>query len=152
MNDFLTYLRHRIEETKRKLHEANERVQQAMSERDMLGADLQGYERTLAAEMRNQGMSTLPNLPTQESPPINGAGTAETNKAEFARQFVREHAATGSTPTDLFNGFVAAGVPIKKPYVYSLVQRLQKQGAIKAKRGKYYPPDQPSEAAKETIQ
>jgi hypothetical protein len=74
--------------------------------------------------------------------PLNGtnpADTGEINKAEFARQFVRAHADAGVTPNDIFKGFQDAGIPIKKPYIYALVQRLQKQTAIRPRRGKWYP-------------
>lgn len=140
MNEFMDYLKHRIEETKHDLQAASERMQQAMADRDMLGADLQGYERTLAAEMRKRGI-TLPVGPTAAAPipPKEPGDGTETNKAEFARRFMQEQAASGVTPTDLFNGFISAGIPIKKPYIYSLVQRLVGQGTIRKKRGRWYP-------------
>lgn len=141
MSDFVNYLQHRIEEAKRKLQEANDRIQQAVAEREMLTADLQGYERTLAAELRDQGIKVSPQ-PVQM--PLSDPGgddneTGGVNKAEFARQFVRKHGATGVTPNDIFQGFVDAEIPIKKPYIYALVQRLQKQNAIRPRRGKWYP-------------
>jgi len=138
MGDFIAYLQHRVENTKRTLQAINDEIQKANVKREMLMADLQGYERTLIAEMRSQG-ATLPQeavqLPLKGS--TNGDG-AEVNKAEFARQFVRKHD-TGVTPNDIYKGFKDAGIPIAKPYVYALVQRLQKQTAIRSRRGKWYP-------------
>ena len=139
MPDFINYLQHRVEETKRKLQEVNDRIQQATVERETLGADLQGYERTLSAEMRGQGLA-VPVTVHQESLPLNGSPNGGIgNKAEFTRQFVRQHAESGVTPADIFKGFQDAGVPINKAYIYALVQRLQKQTAIRSRRGKWYP-------------
>jgi hypothetical protein len=142
MSDFVNYLQHRVEDTKRKVKEAIERLNQAIAEREMLVADLAGYERALEAEMRSQGINVLPQ-PVQM--PLNGTSNGtehgETNKAEFVRQFVRAHADAGVTPNDIFKGFQDAGIPIKKPYVYSLVQRLQNQKppSIRSRRRKWYP-------------
>lgn len=140
MSDFINYLQHRVEETKRKVQEKTERITQDCAEREVLVADLSAYERTLAAEMRGQGMDVPPQLVQM---PLNGTGNSadpgETNKAEFARQFVRAHADAGVTPNDIFRGFQDAGISIKKPYIYALVQRLQKQTAIRQRRGKWYP-------------
>jgi hypothetical protein len=113
-------------------------MQQAMADRDMLGVDLQGYERALSAEMRDQGITASPKSTIQEPLPLNGTGDV-VSKAEFARQFIRGRAETGATPADLFKGFQDAKIPIKKPYIYALVQRLQGQTAIRLKRGKWYP-------------
>ncbi len=149
MTEFMDHLKHRIEETKQRLQIATEKLQQAISDREMLNSDLQGYEGALAAEMRSQGIAA-PKIQAKPILPVNGNHGSDVSKAEFARRFIRDRVETGSTPTDLFNGFVAAGIPIKKPYVYSLIQRLQKQATIKARRGKYYPDDQDHEAGKET--
>jgi hypothetical protein len=137
MSDFINYLQHRVEETKRKVQSVTDRLNQAITERETLVGDLAGYERALSAEMRGSGMDVHPQ-PVQM--PLNGADeTPETNKAEFARQFVRGRADAGATPNDIFKGFQDAGIPIKKPYIYALVQRLQKQGAIRLKRNKWFP-------------
>jgi hypothetical protein len=155
MSDFVNYLQHRVDETKRKVQEITERMNQAITGREVLLADLAGYERALAAEMREQGMKVpaplvQTPLATAETGLSNGNG--ETNKAEFTRRFVRSHADYGVTPSDIFKGFKDAGIPIQKPYVYALVQRLQKQGAIKSRRSKWYPAmesDQPANGAGE---
>lgn len=147
MSDFIDHLQHRIEETKRRLQDANERMQQAMADGQMLTADLQGYERTLAAEMRGQGVTDVsPKSATQGELPLNagscnGAASAitEVSKAEFARQFIKNHAAGGATPADLYKGFQDAAIPIGKAYIYALIQRLQKQRAIRSRRNKWYP-------------
>ena len=74
--------------------------------------------------------------------PANAVIDPETvNKAEFARQFIRGHADFGATPNEIFKSFKDAGIEVKKPYIYSLIQRFQnsKPPTIKAKRGKWYP-------------
>jgi hypothetical protein len=140
MNDFVGYLQARIAETKRDLQEATEQLQRLSQTRQMFTNELQGYEQVLSAEIRRQdaglqaitgGQGQLPLTGSAEKPPVN--------KAEFARQYICDHAAVGVTPNDLFDGFVVAQVPIKKPYIYSLVLRLVEQKAIMKRRGKYYP-------------
>ena len=137
MGDFITYLQHRVEETKRRVQETTDRMNQAISERETLVADLAGYERALSAEMRGQGMTVQPQA---VQIPLDGsaAGTTGTNKAEFARQFIRRRADLGAKPNDIFQGFQDAGISITKPYIYALVQRLQKQGAIRLKRDRWF--------------
>jgi hypothetical protein len=144
MSDFINYLQNRIEQTKGELKDANDRLQQAASDRDMLTAELQGYEKTLSAEHRRQGIEVATvKSEAQESLALSDSATGEpeVNKAEFARQFICKRAESGVTPADILKGFQEAGVPITKPYIYSLVQRLQnrKPPAIRSRRGKWYP-------------
>lgn len=154
MSDFVNYLQHRVEETKRKVQETTDRMNRAIAERQTLVDDLAGYERALSAEMREQGIK----IPAQAvQMPLagsngNGANTGETSKAEFARQFVRGHADVGVTPNDIYKGFQDAGIPIKKPYIYALVQRLQKQTAIRSRRGKWYPVPESEQPLKESAE
>jgi hypothetical protein len=136
MPDFINHLQHRIETTKLRLKELSDQMGALTQEHQMATADLQGFERTLAAEMREQGMK-VPQATAQETLPLNGGG--ETNKAEFARKFIRGRADSGATPMDLYQGFKDAGIPIGRAYIYALVQRLQKQDAIRSRRGKWYP-------------
>src|ERR1022692_1421485 len=138
MDDFVNFLQHRIAETKGKLEDANKRMQQAIADRELFTADLQGYERSLSAEMRDQGVKVLPQAQQSELS-LNGDNGGELNKTELARQFFRGHPQAGATPSDLFKGFQDAGIQIKKPYIYALVQRLQKQTAIRSRRGRWYP-------------
>lgn len=140
MNDFIGYLQARIAETKHDIQAATDQLQSIGQARQILTNELQGYEQTLAAEIRRQNAGLQPTTGDQaqlsladstEKPPVN--------KAEFARQYIRGHAVVGVTPNDLFDGFVVAQIPIKKPYIYSLVLRLVEQKAITKRRGKYYP-------------
>ena len=106
----------------------------------MLIADLEGYERTLAAERRNSGIEATASDVTQTplSETHNGANHHEINKAEFARRVIRE-SPNGLWPREILRAFERAGIPIGKPYIYALVQRLQKQGVIRQRRDKWYP-------------
>ena len=137
MSDIRNYLQHRIEETRSDLQSVVERIQQATAERDLLTAELQGYEKTLAAEMRRNGVP-VPAPAKQISLPMDSPSVEGPNKTEFARNFFREHADAGATPGELYDGFVKAGIRIKRPYIYSLVQRLQGK-AIRKKRGRWFP-------------
>jgi hypothetical protein len=132
---FIGYLQHRIHETKSELQGATDKMNQLQAQRDQLASDLQGYEKTLATEMRREGQVVPTPLAQVELPLTNG----HSNKTEFAREFVRSHADTGITAADLFAGFEQKGIPIKKPYIYSLVQRLKAANVIRERRGKYYP-------------
>jgi hypothetical protein len=152
MSDFINYLQHRVEEVKRDLQDAVDRAHKANEDRGMFEKELQGYEQALSAEMRRQGWAaSTVQSDAQERLPLNGEQEdieEGPNKAEFARQFFREHAESGVTPNDLFVGFQEAGIPIKKPYIYSLIQRLHtsKPPAIRSKRGKWFPvPESESE-------
>ncbi len=143
MSEIVEFLNRRIAETKAKVQDANERAQKALADRDMWGADLQGYERALAAEMREEGV-IAPVKPDSSAVPESANGDAADDmppmtKAEFARRFIRSRAESGATPADIFEGFQKAGIPVKKPYIYALVQRLQGQTAIRLRRGKWYP-------------
>jgi hypothetical protein len=141
MGDFITYLQRRVEDTRQALDAINIQIQKANADRLVLMADLDGYERTLGAEMRLQGIApvALPAPPPSGPPAGNGTGKhEETNKAEFARQLIRDNP-NGLWPRDILHGFQKAGIPIAKPYIYALVQRLQKQGAIRQRRDKWYP-------------
>lgn len=153
MIDFVNYLQHRVSEARCDLDDVNKKLQKAMEDRDLLGAELQGYERALAAEMRRQGMVS-PDPPDSRKPLPSETEDrdASVSKAEFARQFIRARAETGATPTDIMKGFQGAGIPIKKPYIYALVQRIQKQGAIKSKRGKWFPVPVSEQAANGTAE
>ena len=140
--DFVSYLKHRVEQARAEHQAACDRFVQLIAERDMLQAELQGYEKALAAELRRQGITGTSNiLAAQETLPLSaGAAMEETvNKAEFARRFIRGRADTGATPGDIYKGFQDAGIPVGKPYIYALVQRIQKQGWIRPRRGKWYP-------------
>jgi hypothetical protein len=143
MGDFINYLEQRVEHTKLALQAITEQIQKASAEREVLMADLAGYERTLSAERRIHGIDT--GTPEAEVVRHNGAGkswtqitTEAVNKADFARQFVRDNP-NGLLPRDILRGFEKAGIPIGRPYIYALVQRLQKQGAIRQHRDKWYP-------------
>jgi hypothetical protein len=81
----------------------------------------------------------VPKSAEQDDLPLNTEPGSEINKTEFARRFIRGRPDSGATPADILKGFQDAGIPIKKPYVYALVQRLQEQTAIKKKRGKWFP-------------
>lgn len=158
MNGILELLEQRIQETRRALDGAHRRVQAAIEERDAMASDLQGYERALVAEKRRQGVSVDRTPPAEVRVELrdslsqsDGVMTIEggsVNKAEFVRQFVRDHAATGVTPNDIYKGFVAAGIVIRRPYIYCMVQRLQERHEITGRRGKYYPAE-PGEQSKE---
>jgi hypothetical protein len=139
MADFITYLEGRVQETKRTLQSVTERIQKANVERETLIADLEGYERTLSAEKRIRGVEAEP-LQSEAIHSSNGsrAGLPEVNKADFARQFIRDHPG-GVLPRDIMRGFQEKGIPIGKPYIYALVQRLQKQGQIRQRRDRWYP-------------
>jgi hypothetical protein len=145
--DVINHLEQRVDETKRDLQDAHEKVQEWMSREDMLRAELQGYERALAAEMRREGRAVVappPAIPVSVSEKIEvqDSGAADVqSKAEFARKFIRDRVDTGATPAEIFKGFQEAGIPITKPYIYSVVQRLQKRKppAIRLRRGKWYP-------------
>lgn len=145
MSDICNHLQHRIEEARHDLQSVVERIQQATAERDLLTAELQGYEKALAAEMRRDGVS-VPEPARQIQLPIEAPKPERWSKAEFARKFFREHADAGATPGDLYDRFVECSVSIKKPYVYSLVQRLQAQNVIRKKRGKWFPVQESQEA------
>lgn len=143
MSEIINYLQHRVEEAKSDLQGAVERMQQAVSDQEMFRNELQGYERALAAEMRRQGMPAASPAVQDELTLTDDDAKADlvVNKAEFARQFIRDRADTGVTPNDIYKGFQDAKIEINKAYVYSLIQRLQasKPPAIKSKRGKWYP-------------
>jgi len=106
--------------------------------------------------MREEGLTVPPKLESSEpaSENTNGDGAIEVplTKAEFARRFIRSRAESGATPADIFEGFQKAGIPVKKPYIYALVQRLQSQTAIRLKRGKWYPvPESERSGSSETV-
>src|SRR5947208_2139539 len=100
-------------------------MNRAKARAELLAADLEGFERVLSAERRINGVIPMTEAPEQPNPQPNT--TIDGNKAEFARQLIRKRADIGTLPNDLFKGFQEAGIPITKPYCYSLVQRLQKQ-------------------------
>src|ERR1039458_10178950 len=58
MGDFINYLEQRVEHTKLALQAITEQIQKASAEREVLMADLAGYERTLSAERRIHGIDT----------------------------------------------------------------------------------------------
>jgi len=141
MSDFIAHLQRRVEDAKRDLDAVNAQIQKANADRLMLMADLEGFERTLSAEMRIQGVSPVASLDSTANgtPAKNGTvAHGEVNKAEFARQFIRDNP-TGLLPRDIFRGFQKAEIPIAKAYIYALVQRLERQGAIRQRRDKWYP-------------
>jgi len=149
--DVISHLEQRVDEAKRDLQDAHDKVQEWMLKKEMLGAELQGYERALAAEKRRQGRVDVADAPRavsislSDSIAVADSATVEIqNKAEFARKFIRGRGDVGATPNDIMKGFQDAGIPIKKPYIYALVQRLQKQEVIKPgsrlrDRGKWFP-------------
>lgn len=156
MGDFINYLQHRVEETKSDLDDAVKRMHKANEERGMLEKELQGYEQALSAEMRRQGLSaSAAQSDSQEQLPLDSEQEdteSGANKAGFARQFFRSHAESGVTPNDLFVGFQEAGIPIKKPYIYALIQRFHnsKPPTIRSKRGKWFPvPESESEQSEQ---
>jgi hypothetical protein len=59
-------------------------------------------------------------------------------KAQFARRFIKEHAAEGFTSADLLNAFRDGKVEIQKTYLYSLIQRFEDQKVICQKNSRYY--------------
>jgi hypothetical protein len=155
MSDFINYLQHRVEEARRDLQGAQERMRQAIADQDMLTAELRGYEQALAAEMRRQGMAPIA-VASQDQLTLTDVVQEETgvNKAEFARNFIRDHADTGVTPGDIFRGFKDARIPIGRAYVYSIIQRLQssRPPAIKSRRGKWYPVPESEQSANGTAE
>jgi hypothetical protein len=138
MSDVINYLQHRVEEVRRDHQLAMDRMMQAAAERDLLASELQGYEKALSAEVRRQGFATVATKPdaqgTLSLPDLNSDST---NKAEFARQFIRR-CPDGVDPGQIFEAFRCQNIPIKKPYVYALVQRLRDQGAIRQRRGRWF--------------
>src|ERR1700691_317493 len=73
-------------------------------------------------------------------PDSSGERTAEpaaVKKVQFARQFIREHAADGFTTAELHDAFKDAGIEIYKSYLYSLIQRFEDQKVIRARDSRY---------------
>lgn len=140
----ISYLGQRVEAIKRELQVKTEELNRVAAEKESLEADLEAYQRALSAEKRSIGINSTP----EESPAT--ASVPDVNKAEFARRFIRDRANIGTTPTDLYSGFADAGIPISRAYMYALLQRLQKQQAIRHRRKKWFPvpaEEQEAEAA-----
>lgn len=135
MAEIIEVLEQRVEATKTALDDVLCRLQQMENERDKLRADLEGYQRALAAEKRLQG---LVEVQDEFSPSDDGMGEPAPKKAAFARDFIQKHSATGVTPHTLFRGFQVAGIPIKMAYIYSLLMRLKAAKSIRVERGKYF--------------
>ncbi len=139
-NDMVGYLQNRIKETRADIEALQKRIAEATAENNLLVSELQGYERTLNAELRRQGLQfNEPGASVQL--PLAGDDHHEesSNKTDFAWQTIFKRGETGTTTDELYKAFAAAGIQVRKPYLYSILMRLREKQKIRARRGKYYP-------------
>jgi hypothetical protein len=59
----------------------------------------------------------------------------EIDKTTMVRQIL-----TGAklTPAEVFHTLIAQGIEVRRPYVYTVIQRLKKRGQIDVEDGKYF--------------
>ncbi len=73
-------------------------------------------------------------------PPPSIDVPVEMKKADFARRYIKDQGQTGVLPVELFKAFDAAGMKIKRSYLYSLLQRLVEQHEVSQDAsGRYIP-------------
>lgn len=113
MGDPISYLEQRVKDIKLQLQQATETLTQTQARVAILTADLDGFERVLAAERRLSGGGAA--IEAREAALSLAVESAvETNKAEFARQLIRKRGDIGTKPMDLFRGFQESGIPITR--------------------------------------
>jgi len=71
----------------------------------------------------------------------------ETNKADLVRMLINESGSSGLAPSQIRQLLVERKVPMPTNYLYAILLRAKKSGAVTERGGKYYPADQNAKAA-----
>jgi hypothetical protein len=97
----------------------------------------------LASDLEFSGQSPTTSFRVATQPNENSAERpsepASVTKAQFARQFIKDHAVDGFTSAELLSAFRENGIEIYKSYLYSLIQRFEDQRVIHQRDSRYYP-------------
>jgi hypothetical protein len=148
----IEHLRERIRETTAALDAAHAEVTAAKAREDGLAADLEGYKMALQAEMKRNVVAASPATAEAEVVRVQDEASAQinlavlskddepVNKTNLVHNMIREHV-DGLTPPDVYRAIKNLGIEIHRNYVYSILDRLQKQGKIKLRRDKYVATD-----------
>jgi hypothetical protein len=137
MNDFVEFLKTRMEEAQRRLQAAALKLQAAQLEHQSAAQESNGWVSSYQSELRKQQAASgaTPAVPQVTAHPLT-PDKPEINQTEVVRQVIQQHPA-GVTPIDVWK---AVNSQIKhRPYVYSVLKRLSDKGDVFKRRGKYFP-------------
>jgi hypothetical protein len=140
MSQFLETLKLRLDEAQKRLQGAAAKFQVAQVEHQNAVQEFNSWQLAYQNELRREG--NPPPLPVQENQKVNiparvpQSDPSEVNKTEIVRSLLKQNPG-GITPTDLW---AAVNARIThRPYLYSVLKRLNDKGEIFKKRGKYFP-------------
>jgi hypothetical protein len=141
MNQFLDTLKARLEEAQRRVQIATQRLQAAQVEHQSASQAFSSWTIAYQEEMRKeQGIQAVPPAIPSPAVPVRSSPAPtdrlEVNKTEIVRNILREHPA-GMSASELWR---SVNTQIAhRPYLYSILKRLNDKGDIYKKRGKYFP-------------
>jgi len=122
---------------KEQVREAKEREARAREELSALQVLMESEQpRRNKAKEQVGGPVAVPVAPPEEG-----------NKAEFVRLLVNENGANGLVPAQIRKLLEERNVPMPTNYLYAILLRAKKSGAIMERNGKYYPGEQKEKAA-----
>jgi hypothetical protein len=145
--DFLEICKLRVQESQARLLESQKHLQTAQAAYQNAAQEANGWTLAYNSELRRREVekanALIPSdatieidsngvvreLPEQHSPNNDG------NKTEAVRELLRRHP-SGMTPAEIWKE-VKTQIT-HRPYLYSILKRLNDRGDIKAKRKKYY--------------
>ena len=138
MNTLADRLRQKADEMRSDLEAAQQDIALAKVKEEAIAASLASYEqahqealRQSRADGAGQKEGTEPQVPSTDDAP---------NKTGVVESIVDEGASRGGVAAaDVYAEFVRRDIPIKHPYVYSILNRLKKRGRITLRRGRYVP-------------
>ena len=125
------------EKYKEQVREAKEREAKAREEISALQVVMESEQpKRIRAKEQAGG-------PIAVSPPLPEEG----NKAEVVRLLINENGANGLVPAQIRKLLEGRNVPMPTNYLYAILLRAKKSGAIAERNGKYYPGEQKEKAA-----
>ena len=144
MSQFLETLKLRVDEAQKRFQEATAKFQTAQLEHQAAAQQFNSWNTAYQSELRKeQGDPAPTNQPTTVTTTItlnhHGVTTRSddsVNKTEIVRSVLRQNPG-GIAPNDLWKA-VNAQIT-HRPYLYSILKRLNDKGDVFKKRGKYFP-------------
>ncbi len=131
MIDFLKFLDSEIEKTGQAIDEANIKFNtlQELRRKFLESQRANGSRAPIQSNLAQKAASLDPATFTQDTD----------NKTHLVLDIILGHQDEGVKAGRVYEDIISRGININRNYVYSILNRQKKRGAIQFKRGKYYP-------------
>ena len=140
---FADELRNRFKVKQKEWEKYKEQVREAKEREAKAREELSAMQVLLASETPKGAKDKQKSGLVPVATPIQ----AETNKAEVVRLLINSYGSTGLSPAQIRAEFEKSGLPMPTNYLYAILLRAKRSGAVIEKDGKYYAGEQKEKAA-----